>query len=291
LVQAEAAEASGVVFNRSGQSLIYGTEMRECVEILGGNVLRTDTLVLGGLEVLLVARPTGAGGGGDIYCIHSCGHGTLTKFVLLDLTGHGQERDTLAQAVHNLLHPYAEETRPARLLELVNQEYDQLALPATLATAISAIYEPSGGEFRFANAGQPRPFQWSAKQRRWRMVQPSEESDCGLPLGVNTEACYMEESILLDVGDLLFLASDGLSETRNRLDEFLKPDGVQTLLEESSSEVSRASSLSGLTAVFLRRIEEFRGDGEFEDDLTLLWLRRLPTNNTKELQNRDQQAE
>jgi len=262
-----------------------------CTEVVGGNESLAEHFLLPGLELFLIGRPAGSMAGGDIYCIHSCGHGTLTKFVLLDLTGHGQERDTLAHAVHNLLHPYAEETRPARLLELVNQEYDHLALPATLATAISAIYEPGGGEFRFANAGQPRPFQWSAKQRRWRMVQPTEESDCGLPLGVNTEACYTEERILLDVGDLLFLASDGLSETRNRLDEFLKPDGVQTLLEESSSEVSRASSLSGLTTVFLRRIEEFRGDREFEDDLTLLWLRRLPTSAAQAFSERHRPAE
>lgn len=259
--------------------------MRECVEIFGGNELRTVERTLGGIEALVVSRPAGAQCGGDIYCLHSCGHGALAKFVLLDLTGHGQERAAMARAVHDLLHRYAEETRPARLLELVNQEYDQLALPATLATAISAVYDHGRGEFRFANAGQPRPFHLSAKQRRWTMVKPTEESDCGLPFGVKAAACYAEESIVLDLGDLLFIASDGLPETRNRLDEFLKPNGVQRLLEGSTSEISGAFLLSDLTRVFLRRIEEFRGDREFDDDLTLLWLRRLPTNAAQGLSN------
>jgi hypothetical protein len=37
-------------------------EPLRCVEILGGNILRTEGLFLGGLEVLLVARSAGDGG-------------------------------------------------------------------------------------------------------------------------------------------------------------------------------------------------------------------------------------
>ncbi len=252
----------------------------KCVEILGGNDLRTECLILGGLEVLLVARPAGTGGRGDIYCVHSCGHGTLAKFVLLDLTGSGHERDTIAWSVQDLLHRYTDETRPARLLELLNRQYHELALPSAVATAISAAYEPRRGEFRFANAGQPRPFHWSAAERRWSIVLPAEASVCGLPLGVKAAACYTEESLVLGAGDILFLTSDGLSKTGDRLGEFLEPGGVLKLLEESTAENGPGSTLVKPVAAFLRRFEEFHGGKKFEDDITLLWARCLPANGT-----------
>jgi serine phosphatase RsbU (regulator of sigma subunit) len=181
--------------NSSAGGTSQGEAQLRCIEILGGNIRRAEALLLGGLEVLLVARPAGGKGGGDIYCIHSCGHGSLAKFVLVDLTGHGQARDAVARTVHSLLHRYNNETQPAHLLELVNQEYNRLALPTVLATAVSAVYQPDQGEFRFANAGQPRPFHWSAARHRWQPVSPLSDSDCGLPLGVRLNACYTEESV------------------------------------------------------------------------------------------------
>lgn len=247
-----------------------------CVEIVGGNVRCSDAFWLGGLEVLLVARPVGGGGGGDVYCIHSCGHGSLAKFVLLDLAGHGQERDNVAQSVHTLLHHYGGETRPAPLLTQLNRRYKAFVFPSIYSTVVSATYHHEKNEFRFANAGQPRPICWSAERPAWSVVQPAEQSDCGLPLGIQGEACYTEESILLGEHDVLFFASDGLPEVRNQNDDFLEPEGVLKLLAGASTEVREHSALSQLAEAFLRRVEEFQGKKDFDDDVTLLWMRRLP---------------
>lgn len=160
-----------------------------CVELVGGNESRTELRTVAGIEVLVVARPAGAPGGGDIYCPHSCGHGTLAKFVLLDLTGHGKERDAIARTLHELLHQYSTETSPAQLLEMLNRTYDRLGLRAILACGVGATFDPSLGLFRFSNAGQPRPLRWSARQRQWAFLLPVKESDCGLPLGVTAAAC------------------------------------------------------------------------------------------------------
>jgi serine phosphatase RsbU (regulator of sigma subunit) len=225
---------------------------------------------------LLLARPKGDQGGGDIYCIHSCDNGVLAKFVLLDLTGHGQARDALARGLHDLLHGFGDETQPARLLELLNQQYSPISYPAIYATAVSAAYEPRQNEFRFSNAGHPRPLHWSARNRRWNIVRPAEESDCGLPIGVRETACYTEENIPLCEGDILLLSSDGLPETRNEREEFLKPEGVLKFLQEFAAEAWELSPLVKLAAAFLRRLSQYRGGREFEDDITLLWLRRLP---------------
>lgn len=257
-------------------SLKHELLQAQCIEILGGNVFRTETFLSSGLEILLVARPAGGKGGGDVYCIHSCGHGTLAKFVLLDLAGHGQERDAVARSVHTLLHRYGNEVRPAPLLSQLNRRYHAFPFPATYTTAVSAVYEPGRDEFRFSNAGQPRPIHWSAEEGRWSIVQPVEESDCGLPLGVQADACYREENLTIAEGDLLLLTSDGLSEIRNPEDEFLEPEGVLRILDDSVAEVGPRSTLAQLAEVFFRQVAAFQGKNEFEDDVTLLWLRRLP---------------
>src|SRR5262249_3580799 len=164
-----------------------------CIEILGGNLRRTEALLLGGLEVLLLARSKGEAGRGDIYCIHSCGSGALAKFVLVDLTGHGQARSAFARVVHGLLHRFGDETQPARLLELLNQQYSRVSYPPIYATAVSA---------------------------------------------------------------------------------------------EPAAETLQDSTLVKLAAAFLRREEQYRGQREFEDDITLLWLRRLPPDTSGGLESK-----
>lgn len=252
------------------------TTTHECAEILGGNVSRTELQTVAGIEVLLIARPAGSERGGDVYCLHSCAYGRLAKLVMLDLTGHGVERDAIARSLHELLHEYAKETSPARLLELLNQRYDNSRSPVILATAISAIFDATQGRFRFSNAGQPRPLHWSSATRQWNLVVPAKESNCGLPLGVATLACYDEESVVLRLGDVVLLSSDALPETRNANGDFLKPEGILRLLHETTDEQRAASSLSSLAQDFLQRVERFRGQPGFDDDLTMLWLRWPP---------------
>ncbi len=247
-----------------------------CVELLGGNESRTELRTVAGIEVLVVARPAGAPSGGDIYCLHSCGHGTLAKFVLLDLTGHGKEQDLIARTLHELLHQYSTETSPAQLLEMLNRKYDRLGLRAILASGVGATFDPSLGLFRFSNAGQPRPLRWSARQHEWGLLMPVQESDCGLPLGVTAAACYEEETVSLSPGDMLVLFSDGVTETRDADGEFLQAEGVLQLAQDCTDEIGGASPLPALGHAFLRRLEQFRGGLDFQDDVTLLWARRLP---------------
>lgn len=75
---------------------------------------------------------------------------------------------------------------------------------------------------------------------------------------------------------MLFWFSDGVPETRNAAGEFLEPEGVLQLAKECSDEIGVASPLAALGHTFLRRLEQFRGGLDFQDDVTLLLARRLP---------------
>ncbi len=110
-----------------------------CVEVLGGNQARTQTMVLAGLELLLVARPVGGHGGGDLYCLHSCGHRNFAKIVLLDVSGHGDRSALIANDIHRLLHEHSPDTSPAQLLDLVNRQFAHFAPQGILATSLCAV--------------------------------------------------------------------------------------------------------------------------------------------------------
>jgi len=249
---------------------------RGCVELLGGNELRTDAVVLPGLELLLIARPAGSPAGGDLYCLHSCGGHTLAKIVLLDISGHGQRSALVAHAIHPLLHRFSRETEPGRFLDLVNRQFAEFSPHGFLATSLCAVYDSRRGELRYANGGQPRILIWQATNRHWTTLMPAQQSDCGLPLGVTATACYEEESVLLHPGDMLLVFSDGVIETRNAAGEFLGPGGVERLAQDCTDETGAASPLAALGRAFLRRLEQCRGGLDFQDNITLLWARPLP---------------
>ncbi len=247
-----------------------------CIEILGGNELRTDAALLPGLELLLIARPAGSPAGGDLYCLHSCGDHTFAKIVLLDITGHGERAALVAQNIHALLHEYSAETDPGRLLDSVNRQFGDVAPRGFLATSLCAVFDSRLSELRFANGGQPRIVIWQAEKERWITVAPARQSDCGLPLGITATACYDEETVGLSLGDILLLSSDALPETQNAAGDFLEPEGALRLLQEATEDLPDNFTLSSLAQEFLRRVEQFRGEPGFDDDLTILWLRRLP---------------
>lgn len=249
----------------------------QCVEIVGGSESRRQALALAGLEVELVARPSGAQRGGDLYCLHSCRDRTVAKIALLDVTGHGTRAALVAQTVHTLLHRFGDDTQPSHLLNLLNEQFAQSAPPGVLATSLCAVYDSRQKEFRYAYGGQPRILFWSARSRQWRDLGPSWDSACGVPLGVTAKACYEEQTISLQPQDLLFMFSDGVPETQSPTGGLLRPEGVLRLAQECLEDFGRAPfPLSALADAFLRRFAAFHGGGEFQDDLTLLWARRQP---------------
>jgi len=247
-----------------------------CIEILGGNETRTQTLQLAGLELLLIARPAGGGTGGDLYCLHSCGDHTVAKIVLLDVTGHGARSASVARALHGLLHEYSPETRPSHVLSQLNRNFPQGAPPGVLATSVCAVYDSRQSHLHYANGGQPRLLLWSAQRRQWRTVGPGWDSACGVPFGVTEGACYDEQRIPFHPGDMALFVSDGVPEAASPTGGWLQLEGVLGLLQEMTDEIPPGFPLllPDLAKSFLKKLQSFHGRDDFEDDLTLLWVRR-----------------
>ena len=90
----------------------------------------------------------------------------------------------------------------------------------------------------------------------------------GLPLGVSRDTVYQPSSCDLKPGQIIFLGTDGIWEAQNSRGELFGKERLQQVLHTYSRESARTIVLSVLDAV-----EDFRGKGEQEDDLTLVIIK------------------
>ena len=73
----------------------------------------------------------------------------------------------------------------------------------------------------------------------------------------------------------MLVFSDGVTDVFSPDDEQLGPEGFLALAEQAVSELRQPPPLDGLVQVLLDKVRRFRGSEEFDDDLTLLALRRV----------------
>jgi sigma-B regulation protein RsbU (phosphoserine phosphatase) len=94
-------------------------------------------------------------------------------------------------------------------------------------------------------------------------------NSAGLPIGLFADAEYGTCTLQLEAGDLLAVASDGITESAGQSDEFFGGANLRACLQRAG----HASAGEVLAAVF-SACEEFGGDAAQRDDSSLLVLRR-----------------
>jgi phosphoserine phosphatase RsbU/P len=104
---------------------------------------------------------------------------------------------------------------------------------------------------------------------------PIGEGLAGLPIGFITGESYIEQSVRINEGDIVLVFSDGITDVFSPTDEQLGPNGFLTLAEQTISDLVRPVRLEDLVQALIDKIRKFRGSDEFDDDMTLLALRRL----------------
>jgi sigma-B regulation protein RsbU (phosphoserine phosphatase) len=90
----------------------------------------------------------------------------------------------------------------------------------------------------------------------------------GMPLGVAEDAVYEEFSCNIESGQIIFLGTDGIRETRNEKGEMFGKDRLQEIIRRSAKE-----SAQTIKHAILDAVAEFRGNTKQEDDLTLVIIK------------------
>ncbi len=152
-------------------------------------------------------------------------------------------------------------------------EYLCQGMPANMfVTSLYAIIDPANGKIVFANAGHNLPCHLSPKRARELMAR-------GMPLGLMPGTDYEEQQVSISEGETVLFYSDGLVEAHSPAKEMFGVPRLLQLMVDLPGESELISSL-------LEKWMDFRGeDGEQEDDMTLVVVRRIGVDAAAEKRN------
>ena len=216
-------------------------------------------------EIYGITRPSEQVGGDlvDALCLPD---GDMVAYVA-DVAGHGLPAGILMgmlktaarTALLDVSAGNPSETLPT-LLERLNRVLPDVKEPQMYATLTGFRLNADGGVF-YALAASPPFLHWSAA----RAVRRLEESQ--FPLGLLPVSGFTGNSLTMEPGDLIVVATDGVLEVCNREE---KEFGVE-LVEEAIAK----NALKPLPELGQAILDSAKRFGKQMDDQTLLLIRRL----------------
>ncbi len=245
-------------------------ERMQCMEIWGGNRAIEQRFEAVGLNIHVHSNPYRGSdvGGGDIYYLTSCASGRISRFLLADVSGHGEAAADLAISLRDLLRDNVNRINQQRFVEEMNLRFGDLSDASGFATAVVATYFEPQNQLSISVAGHPYPIYYRAAKRKWVPLDPAElqESDMGnLPLGVHEGSIYPGRSITTEPGDMFLLYSDAFIEAVNPNDNMIGFRGLVRLLNQLEDPAAEQ------VIPFVRsQLQSFSSSNLDDDDATII---------------------
>jgi sigma-B regulation protein RsbU (phosphoserine phosphatase) len=217
-----------------------------------------------GVEAFGMTRPANTVGG-DFYDILPLPDGRVL-LALGDVAGKGSPASLLMALLLAMMRTLVDEgLEGAALAERLNVQIVKHAPRSRFVTLFVAVLTPSTGELVYVNAGQNPPL--------LRHIDGSYERlrAGGMALGMFEEATYTAGITGVNIGDVLVMYSDGITEAENSAGEPFDEVGLQALMDGSGW--ASAKELAWTTFV---AVEQHTDQRRLLDDLTILAVRRLP---------------
>ena len=245
-----------------------------CLELRGGNHNATYSAELPGLEAWVSCRPLlPAANGGDLYYLSVCSKGAVSRITLADVAGHGEVVSNAATRLRDALRLHADHWDQSVLIRHLNDTFltgGENALE--YATAFVVSYYGQTGELLFTNAGHPPPLWYKAATGEWALMREStrwSKDITDLPLGLISGTAYTQTAVELEMGDLILLYTDGITESVNEAGDQL---GLQRLLRMAQQLPATTAGEAG--RALLAAVESYRAGTPAADDETVVALQR-----------------
>ncbi|HEV7798666.1 MAG TPA: SpoIIE family protein phosphatase [Pyrinomonadaceae bacterium] len=201
--------------------------------------------------------------GGDYYDFIQRDDGRLV-IALGDVSGKGTAAALLMSSLHAAIH--AQTGSHDTLVETISAVNRYLAdnIPSNrFVTLFYAELDPESGAVSFLNAGHNPPLIVHAAGTVEQLASG------GLPLGINADADYREGRTTLQMGDVLVIYSDGVTEAASPNGEEFGP----TRLYEVVSRNVEASA-AGIRDRIESALTKFSQGTQAADDITLVIVKR-----------------
>ena len=225
--------------------------------------------ILTGLEVETLYRPAWEEAlvGGDYFDVFALDGGRLA-LVVGDVSGKGLEAASRTAEIKYTLRAYLREhSDAASALSRLNaflceSQAMEAGSDEYFVVMTLAVVDTATGMARIAAAGAEPPIFLHA-DGAFEEVKVS-----GIPLGIAAKANYLAVDLYLDTGDILLVATDGVTEARLGR-QFLGNDGMARLAAAALPQ----GSLADIGQAVLDGAKSFAAD-RLHDDICLLLARR-----------------
>ncbi|MBC5800711.1 MAG: SpoIIE family protein phosphatase [Candidatus Eremiobacteraeota bacterium] len=220
---------------------------------------RTDLDALPGTRIgtAYTSADEDAAVGGDLFDVRrlDARHGLI---VIADISGKGVEAAVNTAFVKYSIRTLAlVERDPAVILGRFNQLFlNTVKDPNLFVVAFVGMFDSEQAVLTYASAGHS-----GAWQRRGRVVEALEVT--GPVVGLDASFGYQSRALALQDGDLIVLATDGLTEARTESGEMLDGAGAALLVQAAPADPQGCAD--SLIAT-VRRM----GGGALHDDLALI---------------------
>ena len=232
---------------------------RSIVETLGG-AFRSDLDVPRGARVgtAYLSADSDAAVGGDLFDVRRIDE-RRGLVLVADVSGKGMTAAVNTAFVKYSIRTLARHSDdPAKILAEFNRMFlETVAAPSLFVVGFVGVFDAAGLELTYASAGHSGAF-----LRRGADVRQLEVT--GPIVGLDASFGYESRTIALEAGDLILLATDGLSEARDRAGNLLGDDGAMALFGTVPALDPQRSADD-----LVDRIRA-RGGGKLHDDLALL---------------------
>jgi hypothetical protein len=151
-----------------------------------------------------------------------------------------------------------------------NRILNRDGLPNRFATLVYVEIVPNSGYVRLLNAGHMPPIVL-------RRGEIEEIKGASIALGMMPNAFFAEQHTDLDIGDVLVIYSDGITEAMNTADEFYGDERLRAALIEG-----RSISAAQAGAAILGSVDTFVGSASVHDDMSLVILKRVSAVSTNQ---------
>jgi sigma-B regulation protein RsbU (phosphoserine phosphatase) len=234
-----------------------------CGEIWGGIRNCNDNIASAGLTASLYSHASDGGKGGDIYYLSLCDSNALTRMILADVVGHGEDVSQISQIIYQAIKSHMNDGEGDKLLAELNQTAVKIGLDAMTTLVMAAFYKVDGNLY-FANAGHPPALIKSKNESSWRELKPVKGVN-DPALGVMPQAIYSQNAMRVNSGDCLFLYSDGLIEAHHTKKGLFTKSRLINLLNQHPK-----TPTAKLKHIVIDEIRCFTGGSLEHDDVTAM---------------------
>jgi sigma-B regulation protein RsbU (phosphoserine phosphatase) len=259
----------GRIFNSVGPRLDAHYRMRQSLDVaneIQQHLLPESPPELSSLDIDGVTLYSDETGGDyfDYLCKEEQKQESLCV-VVGDVADHGIPSALLMATVRAFLRLRASMPgTPGDIVSDVNRAFaNDVEKSGRFMTLFLAQIDPGRSRMVWVNAGHEPAIIYDPVSDAFENLKGN-----GMPLGVSEDATYKELSFEIKRGQIIFIGTDGIRETRNQNDEMFGNQRLQQILRQNA----KASSQTVKRAI-LEAVAEFRGNQTQEDDITLVVIK------------------